>query len=60
MNFLLTLLLMVLKISKCYSTYGFHLISAKLYEESGNHGEIRSIIFFGNGQVLKKFGTFKF
>ncbi len=51
---------MVLKISKCYSTYGFHLISAKLYEESGNHGEIRSIIFFGNGQVLKKFGTFKF
>ncbi len=35
---------MVLQISKCYSSYTFHLISAKLYEELVTNDEYRVLL----------------
>ncbi len=42
---------MGLGISKCFSSYSFHRISAKLHEYIGYHGEIQAITFRGIGQV---------
>ncbi len=42
---------MRLEISKCYSSYTFHLISAKLYEDIDYHGGIQAITL-AIGQVL--------
>ena len=40
---------MGLEISKRYSTYNFHLISAKLYDDIGYHDGIQAnITFLGN------------
>ena len=36
---------MGLGISKRYSSYNFHLISAKLYDNTGYYGRIQAIIF---------------
>ena len=46
-----------LEISKGYS-YSFHLISSKLYEDSGYNGGIQSITFLGNWPSLKHFVVF--
>ena len=37
---------MELKISKRYSSYSSHLLSAKFYEDIGYHGGIQGVIFF--------------
>ncbi len=39
---------MMLKISKCYYSYSFHLISPKLYEHIGDYSEMQVITFLGN------------
>ncbi len=44
---------MGLAISKRY-TYTFHLMSSKLYEDSGYHGRIQAITFLGNQPSFKK------
>ncbi len=56
---------MELKISKCYSPYGFQrgsrenpygfLVSAKLHEDFGFNGGMQSIILLGNWPCLKNF-----
>ncbi len=37
-----------LEISKRYSSYSFHPISAKIYEDIGYHGGIQAVTFRGN------------
>ncbi len=44
---------MGLEISKRYSSYSFHLVSAKLYDDIGYHGGIQAITFLGNRPSLK-------
>ncbi len=50
---------MVLEISKCYSPYGFHLISATLHEGIGHHRGIQLVTFLSDQltQVFKHFVT---
>ncbi len=38
----------MVEISKRYSSYSFHPVSAKLYEDIGYHGGIQAIAFLGN------------
>ena len=44
-------------ILKSYSSYSFHPISAKLYEDFDYHGRIQAITYLGNWQSLKKLMT---
>ncbi len=46
---------MRLEISKHYSSYSFHLMSVKLYEDIGFHGGIQAITFLGNQPSFKNF-----
>ncbi len=44
---------MGLEISKRYSSYSFHPMADKLYENVGYHGGIQAITFLAIGQILK-------
>ena len=44
----------MLKISKRYCLYSFHLISPKFYEDIGYHDGIQAVTFFGNQPSFKK------
>ena len=44
---------MGLEISKRFSSYSFHLMSAKLYEDISYHGGIQAITFLGNWPSFK-------
>ncbi len=46
--------LLVLEVSKRYSHYSFHLISAKLHEDIGYHRWIQAITFLGDRINLKQ------
>ena len=46
---------MGLEISKRFSSYSFHLMSAKLYKDISYHGGIQTITFFGNRPSFKNF-----
>ncbi len=48
---------MGLQISKRYSPYIVHPISAKLYEDIGYHGEYRLLLFFVSSHMFYKLGT---
>ncbi len=50
---------MGLEISRRYSSYNFHLISAKPYEDIGKHGGIQAITFRDNRPILKLLWHFK-
>ena len=59
--FLLTQDHMALEFSKRYSSYSFHPMSVKRYEDIGYYGGIQGITFLGNRPFfLKKCGTLKF
>ncbi len=45
---------MGLEISKRFSSYSYHLMSAKLYEDISYHGGIQAITFHGNWPSFKK------
>ena len=49
---------MALEISKRYSSYSFHPMSGKLYENFDYHGGIQAITFLGNQPSLKYFVKF--
>ncbi len=51
--------IMQLKISKRYSSYSFHPMSAKRFEDIGYHGEIQAITFLGNPPSFKNFVAFE-
>ena len=42
---------MGLEISKRYSSYSFHSISAKPYEDIGYHSGIQAVTFLGNQPI---------
>ena len=44
---------MGLEISKCYSSYSFHPISAKRYEDIDYHGRIEAVTFLGTQPIFK-------
>ncbi len=44
---------MGLEISQRYSSYSFHPISAKLYEDIGSHSGIQAVTFLGNRPSFK-------
>ncbi len=46
---------MGLEISKCFSSYSFHLMSVKHYEDISYHGGIQAITFLGNLPSFKNF-----
>ena len=48
---------MWLEISKRYSSYSFHPMSAKRYEDIGYYGGIQVITFLGNRLSFKNFVT---
>ncbi len=48
---------MGLEISKRYFSYSFHPMSAKLYEDIGDHGGIQAVTFLGNQPSYKHFVT---
>ncbi len=45
----------MLGISICYSSYAFHLISPKRYEDIGYYSGIQAVTFLGNRESLKNF-----
>ncbi len=49
---------MVLEISKRYSSYSFHLMPAKHFEDIDYHGRIQAITFLGNRPSFKKMWYF--
>ncbi len=48
-----------LEISKRFSSYSFHLMSAKLYEDIGYHGGIQAITFIANWPSFKNLWHFE-
>ena len=46
---------MGLEISKRFSSYSFHLITAKLYENISYHGGMQTVTFLGNRPSIKNF-----
>ena len=48
---------MGLEISKRFSSYSFHMMSVKLYEEITYHDGIQAITFLGNQPSFKTWGS---
>ncbi len=46
---------MGLEIPNCHNPWSFHRISAKLYEDISNHGEMQAITFLDNRPSFKIF-----